>query len=90
MTTNLPFLRWLVAHPAFRAGETTTAFLDRVPAALGSAARRSRRPLAGPFRLNLPRRRPPPPAPDLDAPRPTRRTPAATRRAASRRRCRGR
>jgi len=27
VTTNLPFLRWLVRHPALRAGRTTTAFL---------------------------------------------------------------
>src|SRR5207253_2904694 len=27
VTTNLPFLRWLVAHPDVRAGRTTTAFL---------------------------------------------------------------
>jgi acetyl/propionyl-CoA carboxylase alpha subunit len=31
VTTNLPFLRWLVAHPAFRAGELSTAFLSRFP-----------------------------------------------------------
>ena len=31
VTTNLPFLRWLVAHPAFVAGETTTAFLVDYP-----------------------------------------------------------
>ena len=31
VTTNLPFLRWLVAHPAVRAGETTTAFLVEHP-----------------------------------------------------------
>ena len=31
VTTNLPFLRWLVAHPAFRAGDTTTDFLTRYP-----------------------------------------------------------
>ena len=31
MTTNLGFLRWLVAHPAVRAGETTTAFLAEHP-----------------------------------------------------------
>ncbi|HEX2172585.1 MAG TPA: biotin/lipoyl-containing protein, partial [Dehalococcoidia bacterium] len=29
VTTNLPFLRWLADHPAFRAGETTTDFIDR-------------------------------------------------------------
>src|SRR5581483_2521941 len=31
VVTNLPFLRWLVAHPALRAGETTTAFLVEHP-----------------------------------------------------------
>ena len=31
VTTNLPFLRWLVSHPAVRAGETTTAFLTEYP-----------------------------------------------------------
>ena len=31
LVTNLPFLRWLVAHPAFRAGDTTTDFLTRFP-----------------------------------------------------------
>ena len=30
-TTNLGFLRWLVDHPAVRAGETTTAFLGEHP-----------------------------------------------------------
>ncbi len=30
-TTNLGFLRWLVDHPAVRAGETTTAFLAEHP-----------------------------------------------------------
>jgi acetyl/propionyl-CoA carboxylase alpha subunit len=30
-TTNLGFLRWLVDHPAVRAGETTTAFLADYP-----------------------------------------------------------
>ncbi len=31
VVTNLPFLRWLVRHPAFRAGEATTAFLTEHP-----------------------------------------------------------
>ena len=31
VTTNLPFLRWLVAHPELRAGRTTTAFLVEHP-----------------------------------------------------------
>ncbi len=30
-TTNLPFLRWLVAHPRVAAGEATTAFLAEEP-----------------------------------------------------------
>jgi acetyl/propionyl-CoA carboxylase alpha subunit len=66
VVTNLPFLRWLVAHPAFRAGAVTTAFLsEHLPLstpplrAAGGAWGRS-------WRLNLP----PPPSlapPDLDA-----------------------
>jgi acetyl/propionyl-CoA carboxylase alpha subunit len=52
VTTNLPFLRWLVAHPALRAGETTTAFLVEhpplsAPAPLPDPVWRT------PFRLNL-------------------------------------
>ena len=31
VTTNLPFLRWLVAHPAFRGAELSTDFLERFP-----------------------------------------------------------
>src|SRR6266511_2206530 len=31
LTTNLPFLRWLVAHPELRAGRATTAFLIDYP-----------------------------------------------------------
>src|SRR5207244_11448319 len=31
VTTNLPFLRWLVGHPALRAGEAPTAFLVEPP-----------------------------------------------------------
>jgi acetyl/propionyl-CoA carboxylase alpha subunit len=31
VTTNLPFLRWLVAHPEVRAGHATTAFLREHP-----------------------------------------------------------
>jgi acetyl/propionyl-CoA carboxylase alpha subunit len=66
VTTNLPFLRWLVAHPLLRAGRVTTAFLtenaplSEPPAAVPAPA------WDGPWRLNLP-----PaavrPAPDLDA-----------------------
>ena len=68
VTTNLPFLRWLVDHPEVRAGRTSTAFLDDhpplsrprpVPAAWG-----------GYWRLNHdPDAAPPPPQspPSLDA-----------------------
>jgi acetyl/propionyl-CoA carboxylase alpha subunit len=66
VTTNLPFLRWLVRHPVLRAGEATTAFLvenpplSPLPLLEPSAAWRR------PWRLNLP---PPPPSgpPDVDA-----------------------
>jgi acetyl/propionyl-CoA carboxylase alpha subunit len=52
--TNLPFLRWLVAHPALRAGETTTAFLDDHPP-LSAPPRALPEPVwRGGFRLNLP------------------------------------
>jgi len=66
VVTNLPFLRWLVAHPALRAGRTTTAFLTEYPPL-------SRPPVAGPdrawqgaWRLNL-GAPPPSPVPDVDA-----------------------
>jgi acetyl/propionyl-CoA carboxylase alpha subunit len=60
VVTNLPFLRWLVAHPALRAGETTTAFLTEHPPLSAPPLRLPDRPWRGGFRLNLP---PPPPAP---------------------------
>jgi acetyl/propionyl-CoA carboxylase alpha subunit len=66
VTTNLPFLRWLVAHPVLRAGDTTTAFLDDYPALSAPPAALPEDVWRGPFRLNLP----PPlgaPAPDIDA-----------------------
>jgi 3-methylcrotonyl-CoA carboxylase alpha subunit len=65
VTTNLPFLRWLVAHPALRAGETTTAFLVEHPP-LSAPAPLPPRVWREPFRLNLPS---PPlaPPPDVDA-----------------------
>jgi acetyl/propionyl-CoA carboxylase alpha subunit len=64
VTTNLPFLRWLVAQPALRAGETTTAFLTEhpplsAPSPLPPAVWRE------PFRLNLPSPALAPP-PDVD------------------------
>jgi len=53
VTTNLPFLRWLVAHPVLRAGETTTAFLVEHPPL--SPPRKPPDPVwRTPFRLNLP------------------------------------
>jgi len=64
--TNLPFLRWLVRHPAFRSGAVSTAFLaEHVP--LSAQPRQPAPPaFAAAWRLNLP---PPPPAaaPDADA-----------------------
>jgi acetyl/propionyl-CoA carboxylase alpha subunit len=66
VTTNLPFLRWLVAHPALRAGESTTAFLVEHPPLSRPPAALAARPWQGPFRLNLPSP-PPAPPPDVDA-----------------------
>jgi len=65
LTTNLPFLRWLVAHPAVLAGETTTAFLEDHPP-LSAPPRFPDRVWRHPWRLNLP---PPPhrPPPDLES-----------------------
>jgi acetyl/propionyl-CoA carboxylase alpha subunit len=65
MTTNLPFLRWLVAHPDLRAGRTTTAFLVEHPP-LSAPHRPPPAPWAAPWRLNLPAP-PPHPPPDADA-----------------------
>jgi acetyl/propionyl-CoA carboxylase alpha subunit len=65
VVTNLPFLRWLVAHPALRAGETTTAFLTEHPPLSAPPLRLPDRPWRGGFRLNLPVPPPaPPPNPD--------------------------
>ena len=61
VVTNLPFLRWLVAHPALRAGETTTAFLTEHPPLSAPPLRLPDHPWRGGFRLNLPA--PPPAAP---------------------------
>jgi acetyl/propionyl-CoA carboxylase alpha subunit len=66
VVTNLPFLRWLVAHPALQAGRTTTAFLVEHPPLAAFPVRVADTPWQGGFRLNLPS---PPPAapPDPDA-----------------------
>ena len=65
LVTNLPFLRWLVAHPAVRAGRTTTAFLAEYPPLSEAPTRLPSGPWDGAWRLNLP---PPTPhsAPDVD------------------------
>jgi acetyl/propionyl-CoA carboxylase alpha subunit len=59
VTTNLPFLRWLVRHPEVRAGRTTTAFLNEHP----PLSRPPRVPAVwqGRFRLNRDRAAPDPP-----------------------------
>jgi 3-methylcrotonyl-CoA carboxylase alpha subunit len=63
--TNLPFLRWLVGHPAVRAGRTTTAFLTDYPPLSEPPLRLPEGPWAGSWRLNIPS--PPPHSPpDVD------------------------
>jgi 3-methylcrotonyl-CoA carboxylase alpha subunit len=66
VTTNLPFLRWLVAHPVFRAGAATTAFLTEHPPLSAPPARLPAEVWRGAFRLNLPSPSLAPP-PDVDA-----------------------
>ena len=66
MTTNLQFLRWLVAHPALRAGDVTTAFLIEHPPLSPPPAQPADPVWRGAFRLNLPSPAPQPP-PDVDA-----------------------
>ena len=65
VTTNLPFLRWLVSHPAVRDGRTTTAFLTDYPPLSEPPLRMPSGPWDGSWRLNLPS--PPPHSPpDVD------------------------
>jgi acetyl/propionyl-CoA carboxylase alpha subunit len=66
VVTNLPFLRWLVAHPAVLAGETTTAFLTEYPPLAEPPLRLPDGPWRGAFRLNLPGPAPQAP-PDVDS-----------------------
>ena len=66
VATNLPFLRWLVAHPVLRAGEATTAFLVEHPPLSAPPVRLPDPVWRAPFRLNLPAP-PPAPPPDVDA-----------------------
>jgi acetyl/propionyl-CoA carboxylase alpha subunit len=54
VTTNLLFLRWLVAHPKIRAGETTTAFLVENPPLSEPPPRLPDPVWRTPWRLNLP------------------------------------
>jgi acetyl/propionyl-CoA carboxylase alpha subunit len=65
VTTNLPFLQWLVAHPTVRAGDTTTAFLTEYPPLSNPPLRTPDRAWRGGFRLNLASPSPAP-APDVD------------------------
>jgi acetyl-CoA/propionyl-CoA carboxylase biotin carboxyl carrier protein len=53
VVTNLPFLRWLVGHRAFEAGDTTTDFLTRYPPLSPAPPRLPEPAWATPFRLNL-------------------------------------
>ena len=64
VVTNLPFLRWLVAHPLVRAGETTTAFLVENPP-LSQPRHAPAATWRGAFRLNVPS--PPPHSPPDEA-----------------------
>ncbi len=54
VVTNLPFLRWLLAHPAFRAGAVSTAFLTDYPPLSAPPFRLPTGPFAAAWRLNLP------------------------------------
>jgi acetyl/propionyl-CoA carboxylase alpha subunit len=66
VTTNLPFLRWLVSHPEVRVGDTTTSFLTEHPPLSPASPVLAPVPWRAPFRLNLPAPAPAPP-PDVDA-----------------------
>ena len=67
VTTNLPFLRWLVAHPDVRAGAVPTVFLTERPPLSQLPLRSAPSPWRTAWRLNLPT---PPPSspPDIEAP----------------------
>jgi acetyl/propionyl-CoA carboxylase alpha subunit len=54
VTTNLPFLRWLVSHPAVRAGHVTTAFLAEHPPLSEHSPVVAAPAFRGAWRLNLP------------------------------------
>jgi acetyl/propionyl-CoA carboxylase alpha subunit len=65
VTTNLAFLRWLVAQPLVRAGRTTTAFLTERPPLSETASRAADAAWTGAWRLNQPAP-PPRPVPNVD------------------------
>jgi acetyl-CoA/propionyl-CoA carboxylase, biotin carboxylase, biotin carboxyl carrier protein len=54
VSTNLRFLRWLVAHPVLRSGAVTTRFLDEHPALSQPPLRPAPAPWGSAWRLNLP------------------------------------
>jgi acetyl/propionyl-CoA carboxylase alpha subunit len=60
VTTNLPFLRWLVSHPLVQAGRVTTAFLIEHPPLSEPPLHAPDAAWSGAWRLNLPA---PPPSP---------------------------
>jgi propionyl-CoA carboxylase alpha chain len=65
--TNLPLLRWLVAHPVVRAGSATTAFLSEHPPLSAPPRPLPGVAFGGGWRLNLePAHRTAPPALDSD------------------------
>jgi acetyl/propionyl-CoA carboxylase alpha subunit len=66
VVTNLPFLRWLVAHPSFRAGDLSTAFLVEHPPLEAPPLRLAPPVWRSPWRLNRPA---PPPSTPPDADR---------------------
>jgi acetyl-CoA/propionyl-CoA carboxylase biotin carboxyl carrier protein len=66
VTTNLPFLRWLVSHPDVRAGRTTTAFLIEHPPLSMPSLIAAGAPWRGSWRLGAPGPTPASP-PDVDA-----------------------
>ncbi len=61
VVTNLPFLRWLVAHPSLREGATSTAFLVEHPPLSEIPVCRAPAQWRRPWRLNHPA--PPPHSP---------------------------
>jgi acetyl/propionyl-CoA carboxylase alpha subunit len=65
VTTNLPFLRWLVAHPSFREARLSTAFLVDHPPLSPIPRRLPAGPWQESWRANLPLPAPAPP-PDVD------------------------